>query len=696
MTNRNLKHPSIKAFAQHGFIAEKWIDGSEHSQIVGCCIFCGKDNHFYINVDTKQWDCKVCGQAGGFQTFLKKVVAKGKKDILGYNMLTLAKSRGVKSKTIRDRDIGYNNRTRSYILPVYSLGKEKLWDIRIFKNGKTISTAGCSIGLYGIDWFNDDFTTIWLCEGEWDGLCMIEAIRQAKNKTKHIALAVPGSGVFKDEWVSLFKGKKVNVLYDNDFGGQGGISPTGDFVRTGAIKVYDRLKGIAKELNFIHWQEKHALNYDIRDLYRDNRKSIFKSLRALFSPIPAKLSEGDKEKEEKKKKLSKGKGVHIQTVYKKFKKWLKFPSNNVSVLDVMYGTVIANRLGGDPIWMFLVAPSGGMKSELLMTLAECNDILMATQFTRHTLISGMNIGGGIDPSLIPKLDGKVLVIKDFTTILDMNPTERDEVFGILRAAYDGKIEKMFGNGVIRNYESSFGILAGVTPVIELYTEGHTALGERFLRFRIPELTSRTAEDEMLIKAMGNIGREGEMRDELNQISEKTLTHDFGKIPNISPDLVWKVMKLAQWTAVLRSSISRDRYTKQVNYRPFTEKPTRLMKQFTKLLFGIAMFKRLKEVTDVEYSVLKNIARTSAPSRLEIIVRFMYTKNKKGDFTSQEIINASKLPPETCRLIIQNLEMIGALVKTMSGSYKEAWCLSNQMIELMTISEIYKHHKREAL
>jgi len=54
---------------------------------------------------------------------------------------------------------------------------------------------------------------------------------------------------------------------------------------------------------------------------------------------------------------------------------------------------------------------------------------------------------------------------------------RDEIFGTLRDAYDGKITKRFANGIVRAYQSTFGLVAGVTPAIESFVVTHAMLGE---------------------------------------------------------------------------------------------------------------------------------------------------------------------------------------------------------------------------
>ena len=90
-----------------------------------------------------------------------------------------------------------------------------------------------------------------------------------------------------------------------------------------------------------------------------------------------------------------------------------------------------------------------------------------------------------DHSLLPKLDGKVLVIKDFTALLNMPREARQQILGDLRDAYDGNAAKAFGTHVeTRRYTSKFGIMAAVTGAIDKHAAVMQQLGERFLKLRL--------------------------------------------------------------------------------------------------------------------------------------------------------------------------------------------------------------------
>src|SRR3990167_3258884 len=125
----------------------------------------------------------------------------------------------------------------------------------------------------------------------------------------------------------------------------------------------------------------------------------------------------------------------------KMKEW--FLIKDHGIIKVLVGTIIANRLPGDPVWVFLVAPSGGLKSELIQGLNLVPEVYPLSKFTPQTLISGH----GKDQSLLLRLtrDGKtVLAMKDFTTILQMDYKARNDILAQLREVYDGSFKKAFG------------------------------------------------------------------------------------------------------------------------------------------------------------------------------------------------------------------------------------------------------------
>lgn len=680
MTITRKHDPAITAFTQHGMIPE----GTSGDQAYGVCPFCGKSKHFYVHKKTHMWDCKTCLKKGGYQTFLTTIAEHCNKEFKGDIAISLSKQRGIKLSTLRKAKIGWNASNSTFIIPVMDANKERMWDVRIYGKKGLKSTSGCKVGLYNWENLNLSVTDVWLCEGEWDSMVMNEVLTDLKLKDT-IAVAVPGAGTFKAEWVTMFEGKNVYVPYDHDNAGF-----------EGSRKVYNNLSQIAKKLRFVHWPKSSTKGWDLRDQYGKMKKKASKFylyLEELLDEKPPGLDEDSSDSADFGSNVKvattqlDGPGITCQEVYTRFQKWLKLPTTDV--LDVMFGTVIANRLPGDPLWLFLVAPSGATKTELIMSMFSSPLMVTTTTLTGPALISGANVAGGNDPSLLRIMNERILLIKDFTTILSMNSLLREEIFGLLRDAYDGRIEKRFGNGVYRLYDPCrFGIVAGVTPAIELFTDEHTALGERFLRFKVPLVSDWTLQRDIIRKAVSNTTHEEEMRKDLQSIGHDVLNTEFADPPQIDDKIIEKVICLAQWTATLRSTIVRDKFSKEVTHKPFSELGTRLAKQFCKLLLGIGMFRGLKTVTEAEYLIVKSVALGTVPSRMEDIMKVLYSKDKTATWSAKEISDIINLPQSTTVRIIENLGMLNVLQKTYITQHKYNWSLTSEIIDLIERASIY--------
>jgi hypothetical protein len=377
---------------------------------------------------------------------------------------------------------------------------------------------------------------------------------------------------------------------------------------------------------------------------------------------------------------STGKGLPRADVLKAYRKWLHLPSDEP--LDVLFGTLFGNRFDGEPLWLFLVAPPGGSKSELIMSLIKDPNTYATTSLTPHSLISGANFGGG-DPSLIPKLNGKVLAVKDFTTILSMNQIARDEIFGVLRDAYDGRTEKHFGNGVIRRYVSKFGIIAGVTPAIEQHSGA--VLGERFLKYTIPTVNTLRTGTATIRQALNNLTHETIMREELTTAAFQCLDIKVDRLPTVSVTLIEKFIGVAQFVADMRGMVVREKYTGNVCFRPTSEVGTRLAKQLMKLAMGISLFKREAEVSTETFRTVLHVARDTAPDRVQDVIKQLFIRFHDGQHHGTKAISDWTHYPQTTILrLLQDMELLRLVARNAKGEYR----LSRALGELIETLGLY--------
>lgn len=368
---------------------------------------------------------------------------------------------------------------------------------------------------------------------------------------------------------------------------------------------------------------------------------------------------------------------------KEIKSWLKIEDPHL--LDFVLAMILTVEIPGDPIWAFLVAPPGGTKTELLRLLSDDPIVYTLSTLTPQTLISGLP--NKRTPDILPLINGKMLIIKDFTSILQMDYRQRDEVFGQLREAYDGYLEKAFGSGVGKvSYESKFGILAGVTPAIDIFRTVHQLLGERFLNFRIIQGASQLAK----IKAARLIGGlEDEMRAYLRDVTRRTiatLRKDLVEEFDESKEVGAELDALAAVTAKMRTSVLRDRGGLILDYEPASEIGTRLVKQYKKL--GTAFANVLGNGLSEDVLVyLRRIARDTIPSRNFDLIYALSKCNDRAK--TQEVAELTRLPKRTIRRYLENQYVLGNVDREQKIGTSDYWSLNEELAELTERCSLFK-------
>jgi len=657
----------MRGFEQHGVTI---VNPDAGDNAIGDCPFCGRDAKFYVHKTELVWDCKVCGLSGNFTQFLARVADAYRPNLTGDALDALCKSRGLRPQTLRAWRVGWSG--AFYSIPTTGNAKREVTDIRRYRIGsKAMSTTGAHPCLITAAELTDS-PRVWLCEGEWDGQAWWECLR--RNKVTDDVFATPGALTFPAVSLSLFQGRDVVVMYDNDEAG-----------RKGEEKVLKALKGVARSLVFVHWPADLREGFDTRDWYVQHGKDALDAIKPLLYDKP-RSETGAKAVGTLKKPPVKRTQTPLEArwVFDRYRKWLHLETPRA--LEVMFGVVFANRIPGDPLWLFFVAPPGGMKSALIMSIGNADDVVSVTSLTPHALVSGASLAGGGDPSLIPELNGKILAIKDFTPILSMNSLARDDIFSVLRDIYDGHLTKRFGSGgggvVVRHYESHFGILAGVTPAVETLSAANVSLGERFLKYKLP----KGGTDKLVIaRALSNIHNDDQMKHDLAEIGEQVLAQTFDTFPRVPVDMLNKLVELAQWVACLRGVVNREKYTGMVNYKPMSEVGTRLAKQLCKLAIGVAMFKHEEEVTEETYVTVVKTAQDTVPDRVEEIVKQLFIRGYRYHPT-KDIAQAARFPEDTTRYILQDLALLGVAKK--EAGLAGGWRLSQTTYNLMRRLGLY--------
>lgn len=252
------------------------------------------------------------------------------------------------------------------------------------------------------------------------------------------------------------------------------------------------------------------------------------------------------------------------------------------LIPVTLAPVIAIQVPGDPLWIMLVGPSSSGKSECVQALGEVPRVEAVSTLTPNALLSGYRDPGAAgDPSLLLRLDGRCLAVKDLTAIFGQRREHVAETFGLLRDAYDSEAVRWTGKGRI-TARARFTCLMACTEAIEDHRTRIQPLGERFLYFRI--------------------GRVGKVADKLRSgRADKAASQQLRKlvadfvagvtVPSPPPPLpgsfVDELISHAESLALARCHVSRDSYTREIDARPSPEEPHRVFAELRAAAWTLA-------------------------------------------------------------------------------------------------------------
>jgi hypothetical protein len=193
---------------------------------------------------------------------------------------------------------------------------------------------------------------------------------------------------------------------------------------------------------------------------------------------------------------------------------------------------VANRwLDGDPVWLLLVGGSGVGKTERIAPLEVMPDVILGSSISGPAaLLSGTgkkerakDATGGVLRKL-PNGNG-LLLLKDFTSIIDMQREARAEVLAALREIYDGRWDRSIGaeGGRTLSWSGHLGLIAGCTTAIDSAHGVVSVMGTRFLYIRLQ------ASDEMIAgAAFDHVGDESPMRAALRAAVKGLLENPCGR------------------------------------------------------------------------------------------------------------------------------------------------------------------------
>ena len=364
----------------------------------------------------------------------------------------------------------------------------------------------------------------------------------------------------------------------------------------------------------------------------------------------------------------------------------------------------------NPLWCQVVGAPGSGKTVHLSLMDEWDGARFVSRLSKNSLISGFRPKGDLndDPSFITELDGKLLVIKDFTCILQGPREERDAVVGQLRDIFDGRCSKVFGNIGFKEYLSKFNILLAVTSVIDGFYSVNTQLGERFITRR----EYGRNRESITNRAFENIIR-GRSNQYMNGMKSQTISF-VESLPNVKiGEIDWPIdmrrraVTGADLIATCRSHVLRGSDGRSIASRPSPEVGTRLVTQIVQTIACYCIMHGLDEVTRDAWDFGgARILCDTLPVSISWILNQIYEytlicqmKNIPTEFTVKDLLPITRLGWSTTDKIITDLHFNGILdarYKGKTGRRSTSYRLSKHALTVIEFTRLFDTYPTEQI
>lgn len=385
------------------------------------------------------------------------------------------------------------------------------------------------------------------------------------------------------------------------------------------------------------------------------------------------------------------KPITFEELEKEFKEVLLL--EDPSIIKLLLMIIVANRLKRDPLWMFIIGPSGGGKTELLTSLFDLKDIYAVSLLTPNTLLSGAPGKG--DMSLLPRINGQIMLFKDWTYFQSQNREAQSEIMGQFREVYDGFLRRPYGNGKVAEWHGKIGIIAGTTPAVDISHQMHATLGERFVQYRL-KMPDRKL---VAMKALQNSSDIENLRKRLkNAIYSYFLGFKMPEKEPVLPEKICKeIVRLTNFTTMARSGVIRDTGSrKEVIYVPAIEMPTRISSQLSTLCIAAMIINGGELTEDDLKNIIYKIALDSIPQTNRMVLREMA---KKVNRSTKEIAHSLGYPTAPIKIYLENLALLGVCIRrkgteTEEGGSSDRWELHQEFTEILQEYEILEALEEE--
>lgn len=347
---------------------------------------------------------------------------------------------------------------------------------------------------------------------------------------------------------------------------------------------------------------------------------------------------------------------HLDALVERFKYWLHI--EDPGPIWTLAATKVSHHMGGDPIWLMLVGPSSGGKTEYLRAFQQGEEIGL-DDLTPKTFISGYLKKDDDQPDLAERLKNQIWYIFDLSILMSKRHEYRAEILSDMRLIYDGKLTKEFGNRMRTEVDTSNNtLICASTPAIDNTLLEDQALGTRYVQYRLP----KTNRMEVMQQIYNNRENMSVMRSSLT-VQVSRFEKDFQKLEvEINEIECRNLQKMCNFATLLRTHISTDKSGEAINVAS-PEDPGRFFKQILKLYRAYKMIGLTEEEALVQ--IKKVCVDNINPVRV-LFLRTLHNNTQRDDygmrteFTTSELHSLTGMGKKAVKMHMHALNLLGVV------------------------------------
>jgi hypothetical protein len=348
-------------------------------------------------------------------------------------------------------------------------------------------------------------------------------------------------------------------------------------------------------------------------------------------------------------------GWQIADLLDVLRSYLYLDAGHYHFLFALAVGVAARASNGEPLWGLIVGPASSGKTEAIRMLDDVADE-HPDELTAPGLLSWTTGQQRRQVGILRRIpDPGLLTVADFSTVLATSDRgRRDQLFALLRRAYDGRVHRDLGNapGPL-TWQGRLTMLAACTPIIDSYSTHTDALGPRWLYCRGGEQTAATRQGTGR-KAL-RAGDLDDRRAQVRTIASGLVGDAIDRYPTVELSAAAEdaVVDTAIVTCYGRAGVEREGYgRREISGMAIIEEPPRLVTQTAQLTRALVA---LGFDEDAAVSLACRCTLDSMPR-----ARFgaLSALSTRPQATGSEVARSASCHRHVARMALEELDAIG--------------------------------------